>query len=168
MHNLSTYFRGKLEIHRQKNLIKLYAELELAMAYLEIEKIRYGDRLKIQYNIEEGINAMIPPLTLQPLIENSVRHGVASIDKTGIIKISVNRAEGDSVEIKIEDNGVGMSSDKQKEILSASNNRMGFSTVLKRIGILKNASLSLKSELGKGTEIKIIIPEVRYIESDYS
>lgn len=168
LHNLSTYFRGKLEIHRQKNLIKLYTELELAMAYLEIEKIRYGERLKIQYNIEEGINAMIPPLTLQPLIENAIRHGIASIDKTGIIKISVTRAEDGYAEIKIEDNGVGMSLEKQKEILTGSNGRMGFSSVLKRIRILKDASLSLKSELGKGTEIKIIIPEVKYIENHIS
>ena len=168
LYNLSVYFRGKLEIHRQKSLIPIESELELTMAYLEIEKIRFGDRLKVKVSIEENIEAMIPPLSLQPLVENSIRHGIAHKEKGGVIGIEIKRISGGFIEVLIEDDGIGMSLKKQESILHGKSQSFGFPGVLKRIKIYKGASLSLTSEPGKGTQIRIVLPEVRYYESSFN
>lgn len=162
--NLSIYFRGKLDLHQGKSLIPLESELELVTAYLEIEKMRYGKRLDIKYDIEDGIKAMIPPLTLQPLVENSIRHGTAIRNSGGWIKISTKK-HLDTVCITIEDNGAGMSIDKQQELLNGNSERVGFINVFEKLKRLKGATLELESKEGEGTKIKIIIPEVKYHES---
>lgn len=167
LNNLSIYFRGKLDLHRGKDFIPLESELELVTAYLEIEQLRYGDRLKIEYDIEEDLMAMIPPLTLQPLVENSIRHGLATKKGGGWLKISA-RSHLDSVCITIEDNGVGMCTEKQQELLNGNSKRVGFTNVAEKIKILKGASLELDSKEGEGTKITIIIPEVKSYESHLS
>lgn len=166
--NLSIYFRGKLDVHRKKGLITLESELELIIAYLEIEQMRYGEGLKIEYNIEEGIRAMIPPLTLQPIVENAIGHGLATKNNSGIVKIIVKRKPKGFISIRIEDNGVGMTYEKQQEILRGNNQRVGFTNVVEKIKILKGATLSLESKLGEGTKVEIVIPEVRYNEDHFN
>ena len=166
LNNLSIYFRGKLELYSKQTLIPLDSELELAIAYLEIEKIRYEDRLNIEYDLEEGLHAMIPPLMLQPLIENAVKHGISVKDGGGTIKIITNKeTTNDTISITIKDDGVGMSLKKQEELLSKQSKRLGFNSVIKRIKLLKGAALYLDSRPGEGTSIKIIIPEVKNNES---
>ncbi|WP_353095068.1 ATP-binding protein [Tissierella praeacuta] len=166
--NLSIYFRGKLDLHRKKGLITLESELELIIAYLEIEQMRYGERLEIEYDIEEGLSAMIPPLTLQPIVENSVRHGIVAKNRGGKIKISVKKEDTDFINIVIEDNGRGMPIEKQQELLKGNSQRVGFTNVLKKIKILKGAELTLESKIDEGTKVKIVIPEVKYHESYFS
>lgn len=168
LNNLSIYFRGKLDLHRKKGLITLESELELIIAYLEIEQMRYGERLEIEYDIEEGIRAMIPPLTLQPIVENSVRHGIVAKNNSGIVKIVVKRKTEGFVSIKIEDNGMGMTLEKQQEILKGNTQRVGFTNVVKKIKMLKGATLTLESKLGEGTRVEIVIPEVRYNENHFN
>ncbi|MFA5576562.1 MAG: ATP-binding protein [Tissierellaceae bacterium] len=166
LNNLSLYFRGKLDIHMEKGLIPLERELELVRAYLAIEELRYGDRLEIDYDIGEDIQAMIPPLTIQPLVENSIRHGIRKKDK-GRIKISV-REENGLVNIRIEDDGIGMDEDKQRELLTGGGQRIGFRNVLEKIRKLKGASFSLDSSLDKGTVVNITIAGVKYYEGNLS
>ncbi|HZX21336.1 MAG TPA: ATP-binding protein, partial [Clostridia bacterium] len=165
LNNLSIYFRGKLDVHRHKGLIPLESELELATAYLDIEQMRYGEKLNIQYDIDENLRAMIPPLTLQPIVENSVRHGIIAECGRGIIKISTRKGSAGFVNITIEDNGTGMTPAEQRELLEGNNQRVGFKNVMERIKILKGASLILKSKTGEGTKVEIIVPEVRQDES---
>lgn len=165
LNNLSIYFRGKLELHRGKSLIPLKSELELVRAYLEIEQMRYGERIEVEYHIDEGLKAMIPPLTLQPLIENSIRHGLIVKDYGGSIKISVNRKDKGLVSIEIEDDGIGMSIEKQQKLLDGNSERVGFKNIVEKIKILKGASIELESREGEGTKITIIVPEVKSYES---
>lgn len=138
------------------------------MAYLEIEKIRFNDRLKVTIDIDDNFAAMIPPLSLQPLLENSIKHGIAPKKEGGEVKILIKSLPYGFVGITIEDNGVGMPYEMQEKLMNGDIRTFGFSGVLKRIKILKDASLSLRSEPGKGTTIKIVIPEVRYHESGFS
>lgn len=161
LNNLSIYFRGKLELYKDKTLIPLEEELELVTAYLEIEQMRYGDRLSIQIDIDEDLDLMIPPLTLQPLVENSIRHGISVNKDGGYIKISAKR-HSDVVIITIEDDGIGMSEEKQKEIITGKGKRLGFTNVLEKVKLMKNATLELESKETKGTTIKIIIEEVKF------
>lgn len=168
LNNLSIYFRGKLDIHRKKGLVTLESELELVTAYLEIEEMRYGERLEIEYDIEEELKAFIPPLTLQPLAENSVYHGITHKDSGAKIKIIAKREPDGFISIIIEDNGKGMTFEKQQELLRADNKGIGFRSVVERIKILKGATLTLESKLNEGTRISIVIPEVKWDESNFS
>lgn len=166
LNNLSVYLRGKLDIHRKKGFVTLESELELVTAYLEIEELRYGDRLKLEYNIEEGLKALIPPLTLQPIVENSVHHGIATKASNGIIKIITKKEPRGFISITIEDNGKGMTLEEQEKLLKGNGRGIGFKNVMERIKILKGATLTLESNLGKGTKVQIIIPEVKNNENN--
>lgn len=165
LNNLSVYLRGKLDLYKDEDLILLETELELVEAYLEIEKMRYGDRLKVHYDIEENIKLMIPPLTIQPLVENSILHGLSKKEGGGWIKISLKREEDDYISIAIEDNGLGISREKQEEIISGESGRIGFKNIVEKIKLLKGSSLNIESELGKGSKITIKLKEVRASES---
>ena len=164
--NLSIYFRGKLDIHRKKGLVTLESELELVTAYLEIEKMRFGEGLEVEYNIEEGLNTMIPPLTLQTIVENSIHHGLSSKDRGGKITISTKKEIKGFISIIIEDNGRGMTLEQQEELLRGHGKGIGFKNVVERIKILRGANLILESKLDKGTKVEIIIPEVKDYESN--
>lgn len=168
LNNLSIYFRGKLDIHRKKGLVTLESELELMTAYLEIEKMRYGERLEIEYDIEEGLSTMIPPLALQTIVENCILHGLAAKDSGGKIKISTKQEHKGFVSITIEDNGRGMTIEQQQELLRGNSKGIGFTNVVERIKILKGANLRLESKLGEGTKVEIIIPEVKSYENYFN
>lgn len=156
--NLSIYFRGKLDLYKDEGVIPLTDELELVEAYLDIEKLRYEDRLNVQINMAEDFKIMIPPLTIQPLVENSICHGIAPKEEAGNITINVRR-DPVGIIISIEDDGVGMSKEKQEEILSGNSHRLGFKNVMEKIKIIKGATLELESKELKGTIIKIIMPQ---------
>ncbi len=168
LNNLSVYFRGKLDLHRVKGLVNLSSELEMVNAYLEIEKLRYGERLELEYDVEDDLHAMIPPLTLQPIVENAVKHGVSAKTDGGKIKISAKKEDENIIKIVIEDNGAGMSEEKRQDILHGNNNRIGFKNVAEKIKMVRGSSFELESEIGKGTRVKILIPEVKYHESYFS
>src|SRR5260370_30524731 len=83
-------------------------ELEFAMAYLEIEKVRFGDRLNIVLEIApDTLDAQVPHLLLQPLVENAVRHGIARLSGGGVIRV-ISRLEGDQLQLAIRNNGPGV------------------------------------------------------------
>ncbi|WP_222708540.1 ATP-binding protein [Paenibacillus sp. N3.4] len=111
--HLSRYLRGSFDFKNKQKLVPLRKELELVEAYLQIEKARFGDRLLVRYEIEEGTDCWLPPTTLQPLVENAVRHGVTKKEEGGTVTLSV-RAVGLDIVISVADDGVGM----QASILS--------------------------------------------------
>lgn len=164
--NLSVYLRGKLDVYKGESLNTLETELEIARAYLEIEELRYGPRLKIEYDIEDDIKAMLPHLTLQPLVENSVRHGLLKKETGGWIRISAGRMEEGYIRIIVEDNGVGISPEGQRQMLEGESKGLGFKNTMEKLRILKGISFSVSSEPFVGTKITIIVPEVRDCE-DY-
>ncbi|MFT4415005.1 ATP-binding protein [Fredinandcohnia humi] len=155
--HLATYFRAKLDINSYRSFVTLDDEVELVKSYLEIEKIRFGDKLRIVYDIDDTIEAQLPSMTIQPLIENAVHHGVGRKENGGIVKLSINKV-GDDVKIVIEDNGIGIPKQKQVELLNGRNSRIGFTNPFKKLKLIKKASFSLESEEGIGTKITIILP----------
>lgn len=74
---LATYFRAKLNVHYRNSMVSIEEEIELVKAYLYIEKMRFVDRLTVKYDIDESIQLMIPALSIQPLVENAVVHGIS-------------------------------------------------------------------------------------------
>jgi len=79
----------------EKTLVRFSEELELLEKYLAIEKVRFGDRLKMQENVhEDSKTCMLPPLLLQPLVENAVKHGIAGLSEGGQVRLSAERQNG--------------------------------------------------------------------------
>lgn len=161
---MSIYFRAKLDYNTQNNLIPLENEIELVQAYLAIEKLRFGERLHIKYDIDDNIEAVIPSMTIQPLVENAVNHGVVSKQSGGTVKVVMKKVD-QGIKIIIEDNGVGIPIEKQEELLNGKGTRIGFSNPFRKLKLIKNATFSLESTVGKETKITIILPEVDYNES---
>jgi sensor histidine kinase YesM len=88
--------------------VPLNRELDFLDAYLEIERVRFGDRLKVVFEIDpQSLDAEVPSLILQPLVENAIRHGVASHIGPGLVQLVTKRRDGMLV-IEIRDNGPGM------------------------------------------------------------
>jgi two-component system, LytTR family, sensor histidine kinase AlgZ len=98
---LSDFLRGGLGLGDRES-IPLGEELELARSYLEVERVRFGGRLRVEEEIEPGCDdCPVPALLLQPLVENAVKHGIAGLVEGGAIRLAARR-EGDGVSITIE------------------------------------------------------------------
>jgi len=114
--HLSKWMRNNMN-HSSRTLIPIRDELEMVTAYLSLSQARLGERLQVVTEIDErALDRMIPPFTIQPLVENALVHGLKSIgaDRTGRIRVEVRREMEDSggnggrVKVTVEDNGVGM------------------------------------------------------------
>lgn len=140
---LSVYFRGKMDLHLQSGLIPLDDEIEMVTAYLEIERMRFGDRLEIVYDLDPDLACMVPPLTLQPLAENAVKHGVAKMGGMGKVSISSRRVD-DKVHLTIKDNGPGISNEQLQSILRGESDRLGLVNIIRKIDLLEGASIDFK------------------------
>ncbi|KAA2301975.1 histidine kinase, partial [Clostridioides difficile] len=89
----SSYLRISFNYLNTGELVKLSYELELVEAYLFIEKTRFEDRLSVVLNVEPDLPLLLPPLSIQPLIENAVRHGLLSRNVGGTLCLSITRHE---------------------------------------------------------------------------
>ncbi|MFY0517862.1 ATP-binding protein [Lysinibacillus sp. UGB7] len=158
LYSLATYFRAKLNVHYRNSMVSIEDEIDLVKAYLYIEKMRFGDRLTVAYDIDESIQSLIPALSIQPIVENAVFHGISKKKEGGTIEVSVQR-EGQLIRIKIYDNGVGISEEKLQRLVNEENSRIGFTNPLKKFKLIRNASLRIYSEEGKGTTVIILLPE---------
>lgn len=157
LQHLSTYFRAKLDFSGYHSFVPLDRELELMRAYLAIEKMRYNERLEVIYDIDETIYFMLPALTLQPLVENAVQHGITDNHTKVTIQISIQKDLDRGYIIKVSDNGPGIPEKKQQELLLGDYHRIGFSNVLKKVRLLKGSGLWLDSNGNSGTCITIYI-----------
>lgn len=160
LEHLSTYFRGKLDYQKQRSLIPLKEEIQLVKAYLAIEQMRFEERLHIEYNIDETIQTYIPAMTLQPLVENAVQHGISKSENGGTLRLTIER-EQQHIKITIEDNGVGIPLEKQQELLRGRNERLGFTNPFRKLSLIKGARFQMNSEVGKGTTIIIHMLDIK-------
>ncbi|QDP99780.1 response regulator [Lysinibacillus fusiformis] len=141
----SDYLRESFKFQNIDELIPIEEELNLVRSYLFIEKERFGDRLHVTWEITENIEMMLPALTIQPLVENAVRHGIMKQVQGGNIHIQVLDYVH-YVEIIVTDDGVGMDESMVQRILvRQTTNKSG-------VGLL-NTDLRLKQHYGKGLQI---------------
>lgn len=164
--HLSTYFRAKLDVYNRDSMISIKKEMELVKSYLAIEQMRYGDRLIVRYDIEESVNVKLPSLTIQPLVENAIQHGLSKKSSGGTLFISI-RKKIEGVKIIIQDDGIGMSQAKQQQLIKAETNGIGFINAMKKLRLIKHTKFSLESENGEGTKITMIIPGGESDESSF-
>jgi signal transduction histidine kinase len=158
---LATYMQMKLEFLNNDTLVTLSKEMELVTAYLEIEKLRFGDDIIIEKEIDEGIIIRIPSLTIQPLVENAITHGLRKTGNIGRLRITI-KEKHNYVLIEIEDNGIGMSTDQLQDILAGKTGRVGFYNVKQKLNLVSGTKFNIWSEQGKGTKITIELHENRY------
>ncbi|MFE5318727.1 LytS/YhcK type 5TM receptor domain-containing protein [Paenibacillus sp. NPDC056579] len=113
--HLSKWMRSNMN-NSSRTLISIRDELDMVKAYLTLTKARLGDQLEFVTDIDErALNRLIPPFTIQPLVENALVHGLKRIERTGVIILRIwQEEEGEQakVHITVEDNGVGMQQDK--------------------------------------------------------
>ncbi len=157
---LSYFLRGSFDFHNKERLVSIHKELELVSAYVAIETARFGERLHVVYEVEEDIQLYIPPLSIQPLVENGIRHGVMKQVDGGTIQLSVWQ-DSDSVHIQVVDNGVGIPADKLATLLSAQSDGrgVGLQNIHQRLLRMYGTGLSIESDIGSGTKVKLRIPK---------
>jgi sensor histidine kinase YesM len=131
--------------------VRLGEELQFLQLYLDIEKIRFGDRLQIQIDVQPSIlNSFVPNLILQPIVENSIRHGIGNRRGTGTIRVLGER-QNHSVLLQIQDNGGGIQGELREGV--------GLSNIRGRLNQLygERQSMELKNANG-GLLVRLVLP----------
>lgn len=157
---LSNYLRCSFDIDPHNSFISLEKEISLVKSYIELEKARFGDRLLVEYDInEEALTYRIPALIIQPIVENSIRHGLMKRISGGMVKIDA-KVNNDKLIIVIMDNGIGISAEKSKVLLDdkLSTGSIGLKNVNRRLQNEYGQGLAIESNEGKGTSIIMNIP----------
>jgi two-component system, LytTR family, sensor kinase len=152
--NLADIFRYFLQTDR--TFIRLEEELKIIRAYLEIEKLRLGDRLETCLSVpEETYGVLIPVLSIQPLVENAVKHGVAAQQGKGIVRLIVEPAEAGTW-IKVQDSGPGF---PQRQSEKASGSGVGLDNVRQRLHLCYGEAAPLKiATQAAGTSVSFLVP----------
>ncbi len=155
---LSNYLRSSFDFSNMDRFVHIEKEIDFVQSYLVIEKARFEEKINCQYTIDD-ISFMIPTLILQPIVENAVKHGILKKENGGNINISIKQ-EHEFIIIKVEDDGVGMTKEKLKNILSEKsiNGSVGIRNVDKRLKRIYGYGLKIESEAEKGTKVYIRIP----------
>ena len=156
--SLSTYLRGSLSFDNLQDTIPLGQELDLTKAYADIEKARFPN-LKVEYNVETDDYLTLPPLTIQPLVENAIRHGVCKKKAGGTVRINV-LADPEGTLILVEDDGIGVEVDQLNKNINQGmcGKHVGLCNIQKRLNKMYGKGLEAESEPGKGTKMKFVIP----------
>lgn len=157
--DLSEYLRGSFDFHNRERLISISKEMELVDSYLKIEKARFGERLQITLDVDKNIRHEIPPLIIQPIVENAVRHGAMHQPDGGSLHISI-KVDEEAVVIIVTDDGPGI----PEAVLAVLKEKrqghkgVGLINIERRLQNLYGAGLEIASVLGSGTKITIRIP----------
>lgn len=157
--DFSKYLRLTFDIDNKLMMIPLNRELELVKAYVEIEKARFGEIINVEYNVApELADIEIPPLCIQPLVENAIKHGLWKKQGGGTVYVTVKKDNGTLV-IKVRDTGIGMPAEKVELLknMESRNEGVGFFNVSKRVRRWKNARLDINSTEGEGTTVTITV-----------
>lgn len=156
---MTHYYRLGIDFQNSDRVVPLERELKLIRSYLYIQKERFEERLQVVWEVNADVNVFIPPLTIQPLVDNAVTHGLLKRNSGGEVKIGISDL-GQSVEICISDNGVGIQEETLEHIMDwRTNGRSGIGLLntdrrLKQFG---GTGLSIESKWGIGTSVSFTV-----------
>lgn len=155
---LSQYLRSSFDFQNREQLTPLQRELELVKSYLHLEKARFDDRLQIQFEVDESLQVLIPPLSIQPIVENAVRHGVMKRAEGGTIQVKV-QSEENGFTVLVEDDGIGIPQHKLDSMLSdhKKSGSVGLMNIHKRLLTLYGKGLVIESEWKRGTRVSFSV-----------
>lgn len=164
----------RYNLKRLDRSVTLYEEVRVMKQYMEIQKARFTDRLRLYTDIdEECLSIQMPGLTLQPIIENAINHAVEPDEHGGTIEMIVHD-QGEHVIIEIADDGPGMSSDKIEQILNEQpleneghSTGIGFTNVVQRLRLFYGVHdvIDINSAEGAGVRVRLTIPKTRRIDA---
>lgn len=149
------YLRENMDSLKQNKPVPFQQEFEHLKKYLYIEKLRFQDKLNIEYDIEVT-DFVLPLLTVQPLVENAVKHGVGMKKKGGTVKISTRETES-AYEVIIADDGVGFDPSVQKA--DDGRSHVGMETTRTRLREMCGGEIRIESTVGEGTTATLILPK---------
>src|ERR1700730_6304933 len=154
---LAKIFRHVLAYH-DRPFSSINEEISFLETYLEIEKVRFGERLQVHFDVQEPVaQRPVPTLILQPLVENSIKHGLGP--KVGETRLTIRaRKQTDYLELTVEDNGVGASA--PRKLSERNSTGLGLRNVEERLQTVYhgNARFSFESEPRTGSRAQILIP----------
>lgn len=157
--SLSKYLRQTLDYDNLSGIVPLKKELELVRAYAYIECARF-ENIEIVFDVPDPLPLIqIPPLTLQPLVENAIKHGLRKKREGGRVIVSVKQEE-EQIVFTVEDNGAGMPAEtiKMLTVLPKGSVSIGLYNINTRLIRLYGKGLSIKSEAGTGTSVSFQVP----------
>ncbi|MBQ8315624.1 MAG: sensor histidine kinase [Lachnospiraceae bacterium] len=168
--SLSDFFRSTLS--RGKDIVTLKDELQHVRSYLEIQQVRYQDILQYEIEVPEEMYACrLPKITIQPLVENALYHGIKNKRGVGRIRITCCRTEN-GCKLRVVDNGIGITRERLAQVQDGILNKVltgkdiyGLYNVNERIRLNFGEAygISIKSEYGEGTVVSVLVP---YVESE--
>lgn len=161
IYDFAVFLRGNMNALESTELIPFREECKTIERYLHIEKIRFGERLQVQWDIQEE-DFKIPPLTIQPLVENAVCHGICQKMEGGTVQIRSFRKEGE-ICIEILDDGVGFDTGGLNDA-----DGIGIKNLRLRLKEFLNATLEIESKKGEGCRQTVHIPRKETKDEDYS
>ena len=145
----------------ERVLVPLEEELAVVRAYLDIESLRFGERLKVEQTIGPGLlKVLMPPFSFQPLVENAIQHGLRSSPQAGRLRLVV-RAKGPWLEMSVSDDGQGVPSMEVEHLFFAERSRVHALVLLRRRlqGLFgRSFQLEVRSDVGEGTAVTMRIP----------
>ena len=152
--DFAAYLRSNIDFSTETRLIRIDRELSNVKHYLSLEQMRFEDRLRVQYDIQAG-GFLVPPLVVQPMVENAVRHGVTKRPEGGTIIISIMDAQTDYV-ITVKDDGVGFDPDSKRW---AGGYHIGIDNARERLHRQCGGIMRIDSSIGVGTVVTMLIPK---------
>lgn len=166
----------RVSLSRGKTIISIGDELQHSRSYMNIQRVRYKERFKVEFLIDEEIkNYCIVKLVIQPLLENAIYYGVGNMDEDDDGQILIRgEKKGEDIYISIEDNGMGMPEDIRSNILTDNSkvpkhgSGVGVINVHSRISLMFGPEYGLEvySELDEGTKVVIHIPAILYTKEN--
>lgn len=166
--SLSDFFRTSL--NQGKDIVPIREELQHVRSYLEIQQVRYQDILKYEIDVPEELEPyLIPKITIQPLVENALYHGIKNKRGRGTISIGGSQKEHGFV-LQIRDNGIGISKERLLQVQDGIRNKVptekdiyGLYNVNERIRLNfgEEYGISIESTYGEGTTVSVLLPYVK-------
>lgn len=162
---LGDFLRGSFDFENQAKMVSLDKELQLTESYLIIEKARFAERLVVECHVQDELVCVLPPLTIQPLVENAVRHGIMSREDGGTVSLDI-RTVPEGIRISVSDDGVGMSKETLDALRRAIKDSprgghsggVGLKNIDTRLRRMYGEGLVIESEIGRGTEVSFVVP----------
>jgi sensor histidine kinase YesM len=168
INEFANYLRKSFDFQNLAKAVPLANEISLVKSYLAIEKARFGEELNIEFTIEDTQGVKIPPLSIQPLVENAIHHGIRKKEGSGTITVTVKNSQEGFI-VTVADDGPGIPPEKLAQLLQIDNLKgdnleaetdqgVGLRNIDFRLKKLFGRGLTIESEPGQGTRVMFIIP----------
>ncbi|WP_253958205.1 sensor histidine kinase [Metabacillus halosaccharovorans] len=161
LEEFSHYLRLSFDFRNADPIVPLSQEISFVRSYLYIEKVRFGNRLSVQWDIDTDLDVFLPPLSVQPLVENAVKHGILKKENGGAVYIHIKK-HSNHIKVSVNDNGKGMTENEISELFiekkSLERTSVGLRNVDRRLNQLYGKGLIIQSIPQIGTTVSFYLP----------